>query len=154
MNSNQRYEINVPQIIHETIDNEVLIIEFNSGNYYSLSEVGAEIWDALVNGANPKEIVTKINVRYSGQPDEIANGVYQLITELERENIITPVPTSQEQIQEPQIKEDLTQQPDLPVFISPQLQKYTDMQELLLLDPIHEVDESGWPNTKNISQEK
>ena len=25
------------------------------------------------------------------------------------------------------------------------LTKYTDMQELLLLDPIHEVDATGWP---------
>jgi hypothetical protein len=28
------------------------------------------------------------------------------------------------------------------------LQKFTDMQELLLLDPIHEVDERGWPHRK------
>jgi hypothetical protein len=29
----------------------------------------------------------------------------------------------------------------------PVLNKYTDMQDLLLLDPIHEVDERGWPNS-------
>jgi hypothetical protein len=28
------------------------------------------------------------------------------------------------------------------------LNKYTDMQDLLLLDPIHEVDAAGWPSTK------
>jgi hypothetical protein len=153
MNSNQRYKINVPEIIHETIDNEVLIIEFNSGNYYSLSEVGAEIWGELVKGANPEEIAAKISIHYSGKQDEIANGVYQLVKELERENIITPSSNSPTQIQETHLKEDLTQESNLPVFVPPQLQKYTDMQELLLLDPIHEVDESGWPNTNNISQE-
>jgi hypothetical protein len=35
-------------------------------------------------------------------------------------------------------------QGELP-FVAPVLDKYTDMQELLLLDPIHEVDASGWP---------
>ena len=30
-------------------------------------------------------------------------------------------------------------------YAAPKLSTYTDMQELLLLDPIHEVDESGWP---------
>jgi hypothetical protein len=25
------------------------------------------------------------------------------------------------------------------------LNKYSDMQELLLLDPIHDVDDAGWP---------
>jgi hypothetical protein len=33
-------------------------------------------------------------------------------------------------------------------FSRPILTKYTDMKELLLLDPIHEVDETGWPNPK------
>ena len=30
-------------------------------------------------------------------------------------------------------------------FEAPVLSKYTDMQELLLLDPIHDVDDMGWP---------
>ncbi len=30
-------------------------------------------------------------------------------------------------------------------FAPPRLQRYTDMQDLLLLDPIHDVDEVGWP---------
>jgi hypothetical protein len=32
-------------------------------------------------------------------------------------------------------------------FKAPELQKYTDMQDFLLVDPIHETDEAGWlPN--------
>jgi hypothetical protein len=31
---------------------------------------------------------------------------------------------------------------------SPVLSIYDDMQDLLLLDPIHDVDESGWPAIK------
>jgi len=34
------------------------------------------------------------------------------------------------------------------VFNAPVLNKYTDMQDLLILDPIHEVDATGWPSTK------
>ena len=33
-------------------------------------------------------------------------------------------------------------------FEAPALQVYTDMEDLLLLDPIHEVDEMGWPSAK------
>jgi len=34
-------------------------------------------------------------------------------------------------------------------FSAPRLDKYTDMQQLLLIDPIHEVsDEQGWPKVK------
>ena len=36
-----------------------------------------------------------------------------------------------------------------PIFQAPSLQKYTDMEEMLALDPIHEVDEEmGWPSAK------
>jgi hypothetical protein len=34
---------------------------------------------------------------------------------------------------------------DRPVFGQPVLEKFTDMADLLLLDPIHEVGEAGWP---------
>ena len=29
---------------------------------------------------------------------------------------------------------------------SPNLEKHTDMAELILLDPVHEVDSMGWPH--------
>ena len=34
------------------------------------------------------------------------------------------------------------------VFEAPRLEKYTDMQDLVLLDPVHEVDEQGWPQQR------
>jgi len=30
-------------------------------------------------------------------------------------------------------------------FSTPTMSVYTDMEDLLLLDPIHDVDETGWP---------
>jgi len=30
-------------------------------------------------------------------------------------------------------------------WVAPRLEKFTDLQTLLLLDPIHDVDEQGWP---------
>ena len=34
-------------------------------------------------------------------------------------------------------------------FTPPKVNKYSDMQDLLLLDPIHDVDEKGWPESKD-----
>jgi hypothetical protein len=40
-------------------------------------------------------------------------------------------------------------EPGRPKFTPPVLGKYTDMQELLLQDPVHEVDAAaGWPHPK------
>jgi hypothetical protein len=29
------------------------------------------------------------------------------------------------------------------------MQRYTDVEELLMIDPVHEVDEAGWPLQPN-----
>ena len=31
-------------------------------------------------------------------------------------------------------------------YVPPVLEKFTDMQDLILLDPVHEVSERGWPH--------
>lgn len=33
----------------------------------------------------------------------------------------------------------------IPEYAAPTIENYTDMQDLLMLDPIHEVDVAGWP---------
>jgi hypothetical protein len=30
-------------------------------------------------------------------------------------------------------------------YVAPAFDRYTDMAELLLIDPVHDVDEAGWP---------
>ena len=37
-------------------------------------------------------------------------------------------------------------------YVSPGVDKYTDMQELILLDPVHEVDAIGWPAPAKTSE--
>ena len=34
-------------------------------------------------------------------------------------------------------------------YTSPEVETFSDMQEILLLDPVHDVDKSGWPISKN-----
>ena len=149
MNLKQRYKINIPKIIHETIDDEVLIIEFDSGNYYSLREIGAIIWEGIVKGANANEINAAISEHYDISLDEIKSSVAQLISELEFENIITPLPPEEKVKDFDSLDLFFPQKEVSNSFYYPKLEKYTDMQELLLLDPIHDVDELGWPAIKS-----
>ena len=39
-----RYRVNEPGVIHQSIDGETVIINLDSGAYYSLDAVGAVIW--------------------------------------------------------------------------------------------------------------
>ena len=66
-----------------------------------------------------------------------------LLAQLQQENLIVPV-DGVASIALDQLLPS-TNGHEKPSFNAPALQKYSDMQELLLLDPIHDVDEAGWP---------
>jgi hypothetical protein len=149
MNQPKRFRINRPTVIHETIDNEVIIVEFNSGSYYSLDKAGADIWELIDGGYTVSEIVEGIGRLYEGTPEEIENAVTQLIDEMQQENLVAPdsvLEKGNADAPKLRIKADL--EIGQPIFETPNLHKYTDMQDLLLLDPIHDVDETGWPSAK------
>jgi hypothetical protein len=127
--------------VYEIIDNEVIIIEFDSGNYYSLQHTGTDVWRLIERGAGPADIAAQLGGLYNGPPAVIAEAVDRLLGELREENLIVPdeAPVSSD------APFESPPPANRPAFEPPALQKYTDMQELLILDPIHEVDEAGWP---------
>ena len=43
MSSDIRFRINRPRVVYEVMDDEVVIIDFDTGNYYSLEKVAADI---------------------------------------------------------------------------------------------------------------
>ncbi|MGB0383506.1 MAG: PqqD family protein [Ardenticatenaceae bacterium] len=145
------FRISSSQVIEETIDNEVMIVDLESGNYYSLDKVGADIWHLIKMNeeASVRELVVSCAERYEGSHVEIENGVSQLVTELQQEKLIVAVQRNgSSAIPNGKMSAHDRSQSEKSPFEVPILHKYTDMQDLLLLDPIHEVDETGWPNPK------
>jgi hypothetical protein len=149
VNASTRFRVNKPRVVHETIDNEVVLIDFDTGSYYSLDRVGADVWGFVESGATLCQIVDGIACRYDGDHGNMEAAVRQLLAELLQENLVVPDETGEaENIENHTTRGEAAPQTKRPGFEVPFLQKYTDMQELLLLDPIHEVDETGWPSIK------
>ena len=142
MASSRRFRVNSPAVIHETIDGEVVIINLNTGNYYSLDRAGATIWELLDKGLSIDEIVEIAMECYDGSPVDMENGISRLVSELRQEDLVLSDDAIQPALHSmaPTIEKQR--------FEAPSLLKYTDMQDLILLDPIHEVDETGWPRRK------
>jgi len=147
INMQTRYKINTPDVIYENVDNEVLIIEFNTGNYYSLNNSGADIWELLAAGTTEARIIQIIGKKYNSGNEEVQPAVDNLINELVEEKLIVPIKTEGNDAVN-SVEMDISPPSIDLAFESPTLQKFSDMQELLLLDPIHEVDETGWPAPK------
>src|SRR5688500_17045479 len=141
--NNQRFRINTPTVTHETIDGEAVIINLDSGNYYSLVDVGAFIWALVENGASANEVQNQVSQTYHGAPSDIDRGVQELLAQLQQENLIVPVNGATEVSDSPAAVSSNGH--EKPSFNPPLLNKYSDMQELLLLDPVHDVDDAGWP---------
>ena len=141
--NNQRFRVNTPTVTHETIDGEAVIINLDSGNYYSLVEAGSFIWALVEKGASANDVQNLLQQAYQGDAGDIDRGVQELLAQLQQENLIVPV--------DGPAAVDLTEvMPSTnghgkAAFNTPLLNKFSDMQELLLLDPIHDVDEAGWP---------
>lgn len=149
MTSVMRFQINAPKVIHEAFDDEVVIVNLGNGNYYSLGKVGADIWGLIERGATVGDIVEGLVRRYEGSRDEIEQAVHALMSDLQKDELIVPLAAQgSERAQEGQASAEHEPAAGRLPFEAPVLQTYTDMQELMLLDPIHEVDEAGWPSTK------
>jgi Coenzyme PQQ synthesis protein D (PqqD) len=142
-----RHRVNSPRVMHETIDDEVIVIDLTTGSYYSLRASGAEIWHAVERGLPEDEIADVLVARYDAAPAEIAAAVSRLLRELTDEGLIE---SSNGAGEASPSKTSPTAHDDRPRerFQPPVLEKHTDMQDLILLDPVHEVDARGWPHAQ------
>lgn len=135
--------MNTPTVTHEIIEGEAVIINLDSGNYYSLVESGSFIWDLVERGASVSEVQKLVLQTYEANADDVDRGVQELLSQLQKENLI--VPLDEAVTINPDEVLPSTNSHEKPSFHLPLLTKYSDMQELLLLDPIHDVDDAGWP---------
>jgi hypothetical protein len=134
--------VNTSHVVHETIDGEAILIHLGTGTYYSLDGIGAEVWELLVAGADREGLLAAAVERYDGERDTIERGLSRLVDELLREELLLEVESRPAAVR-----------CDLPAgrvpFVDPVLNIYTDMQEFMLVDPLHDVDETaGWPHAK------
>src|SRR4029453_18290840 len=88
---NQRFRVNTPTVTHETIDGEAVIINLDSGNYYSLVDVGSFIWGLIEQGVSASDAQNLVSQTYQGNAVEIDRGVQDLFAQLQQESLIVPV---------------------------------------------------------------
>jgi hypothetical protein len=146
MNQSERFRVNAPNVVHETIDGEVVIVHLKKGDYYSLVKVGANIWENLTKGLARGEIIAEMFKNYDGNQEVIEEAVNDFIGKLEDEEII--LVDESNGFKTSSVVTETDNNVEKLSFEVPTLDKYTDMEELLALDPIHDVEEAGWPKAK------
>jgi len=146
MNTSPRYRLNEPTVIQEIIDGEAIIADLGRGFYYSMDGLGSRIWNALIRGGTVDEIINVCAMKFPVERESVAAGIRGLLDRLQEEQLIVPIThAAGEAIDILPLFNDLEESYGPPV-----LSKYTDMEQLLLLDPIHDVDETGWPKAPGV----
>lgn len=136
------FNVKRPDVVHETIDGETVIVNLENGVYYSLRNSGVDVWNLIETGANLDEFTSMMVDRYDVSPDEIKEVIIELLVVLQKEGLVQVSSTKRTTKQDPQ---PVTKAEKVK-YLPPVLEKYSDLQDLLLLDPIHEADEEGWPH--------
>ncbi len=142
------FRINTPRVAHQTLDGETIIIDFDSGAYFSTNATGAAIWQLIAQNATVNQMIQVLRQSYSGNHDAIWQGVEQFLSELQQDLLIVQLDQSPAASDPTPAMPNPNSAPQLP-FVPPSLDKYIDMQDLLLLDAIHDVDPQGWPLKKD-----
>jgi len=144
MDTAKRYCVNKPSVVSETIEGEAVMINLDTGVYYSTNAVGASLWDLFHQPASAGDVVAALKTRFSAGEDELLTAVTVFGARLLGENLICEAPADAPRAAPPAPAAGAA----LPPFAAPTLEKYADLQDLLLADPIHDVDETGWPHGK------
>ena len=138
-----RFRLNSPQAVGEIVDGEAIVVNLTTGTYYSIKADSLLLWEAVSAGATVDEIAAA-GAEATGEPSEaIAGATDGFCRSLVEQGLIVERDPG-----------DASPSIDLsgagPGLLEPAFEMYADMQDLILLDPVHEVGERGWPNVGDI----
>lgn len=136
-----RYKISGPDVTFESFEGEILVINLANGNYHSLRGAAVQVWPLLVAGQSAAEVAKLWPNEAGAEADIAAFGEALVISglfALRGDDAIDEVSASEAIVD----------------YDTPKIENYTDMADLLMLDPIHEVDAVGWPKAAEEKPEK
>ncbi len=148
MSTPKQLKVNEPHVVHETIDGETILLDLRKGLYYSLNDSASALWDYIQLTSDPGAAIKLLAKEGRGDNEKIAAAVNQFLCELLEEELLVagketgPVSETEMNSAAEILKSFAAD------FSPPAMRKYTDMQDLLLLDPIHDVEQEGWPEPK------
>ena len=140
------YAIEAAAVVSDVIDGEAVMLHRVSGDYFSTDGIGCLIWQWIGEGRSRSRILGLLNERFAVSPMEVATAVDSFLVDLVTHSLVREAGECAEPDSEPSMEQQ--RRPEEP-FTPPVLNVYSDIRKLLLLDPIHDVEEqTGWPAPK------
>lgn len=136
------YKLNEDKMFADITDGIAIIINSETGIYYGMNGLGTAIYENIVNGVKCEDILNALK-SMPGAPSTLEDNFNQFISALVEKELVIEAPASSNSVN---IDESIVKEDDFAIYV----REYTDAQELLLADPIHEVKEdTGWSPEKD-----
>jgi hypothetical protein len=130
------YVLNESKMFADITDGMAIVINGETGVYYGMNELGTSVFENIIGGASVENVLAAL-IAAGAEDAEAALNKF-ISTLVEKEILLSGEDSSKDV--------SLT----LDVDFSMTCDEYSDAQELLLADPIHEVKEdSGWTPEKD-----
>jgi hypothetical protein len=130
--------INRESVSSDFLEGEVVAIHLGTGIYYSLRGAAATLWRALAQPRDAAGLGPILAAHFEVPAETAVVDAAKFLERLQAERLV--VATAQAA---------MTAGAAAGVrapYRSPELERFADLQDLLLLDPIHDVGAQGWPN--------
>ena len=118
---------------------EVIAANFVRGVYYSLLGPAAQIWEGLMAGVPRERVIAEVAALSDAEPAAFVAASDVLIEALLAEGLLVEGAPAETKAWQAMAGNEGP-------YGLPALERFTDMEDLLLLDPVHDVEEMGWPH--------
>lgn len=139
----KNYQVNLDSVSMERLEGETIIISFTTGEFYSTQGSGADVLTLLNQGLSSRSMVQILAAHYSNFEFE-HSGLEDFILSLFTIGIIVEAKNF---IDSDDFK--LPNDFNRSLWFKPELQIHNEINGLLLVDPIHETNDEGWPRLKD-----
>ena len=130
----EQIRINQPSVIFDEADGIIVVINLVTGHYFRLSEGASELWHLLAAGCTVESLAASCQ-----NPDDFNRDWPGLWAELLKHELVSVEVDSH--------NSQSNLQPW--TYRAFSIEPFTDLEDILGLDPIHEVDPGkGWPHAR------
>lgn len=143
-----RLSVPTSRVAADTVEGEAVIVNLDTGAYYTTEGAGCAAWQLLASGRTFGEVVALLENRYVDDDGAIDGYLKALVTTFLAEGLMLVLDPDDPGAAGDSIDgaDELPRIDTRPRFEPADLVSYHDMKGLLLLDPVHEVDDKGWPH--------
>jgi hypothetical protein len=137
MDHDKLFCVNEGHVAHNDFGDEVVVIQFASGNYYSLRNTAAIVWKQLAQTpASPTMLLSL----FADSPSTAVEQIAAFLQELSNRGLIV------DHIRDVAAGDGISAFQGCHAFQPPRMEAFEDLQDLLVADVIHDTDEQGWPH--------